>query len=283
MSDSGGVKYVSAAYSQWTSPEGTLGTIVREAHARAAELEERRAELEQTAANVGVGPSLADALRRETVGLIAEVKRKSPSRGDIAPRLDALAQATHYLEGGAVALSVLTEPAHFGGSPQDVLDVRRSVLLPILKKDFHVAPIQLIEARALGASAALLIVRALSLEALSIMMQAGEALSLELLVEVRDEAELARALDAGATIVGVNNRNLESLVIDPSTAERLIPRIPSDVVAVAESGIVSRKDIQRYAAAGADAVLVGSSLSGAVDVARATRDLTGVIRRVRGR
>jgi len=271
------------AYSQWTSPEGTLGTIVREAHARAAELEGRHAELEQIAANATVGPSFADALRREAVGLIAEVKRRSPSRGDIAPRLDALAQATEYLRGGAVALSVLTEPAHFGGSPQDVLDVRRSVPLPILKKDFHVAPIQLLEARALGASAALLIVRALSPEVLPAMMQAGGELGLDLLVEVRDEAELARALDAGATIIGVNNRNLESLVIDPSTAERLIPQIPSGVIAVAESGIVSRPDVERYAAVGADAVLVGSSLSGAVDVAQATRALTGVTRRERGR
>lgn len=271
------------AYPKWTSPEGTLGTIVREAHARAAELKVQRAELELLAAGVPAGPSLAHALRRETVGLIAEVKRRSPSRGDIAPRLDAVAQAVDYAQGGAAALSVLTEPTHFGGSIQDLVDVRRGVSLPVLKKDFHVAPIQLVEARARGASAALLIARALSPEALPAMMRAGEELGLELLVEVRDEAELARAIDVGATIIGVNNRDLESLVIDPSTAERLIPRIPSGVVAVAESGIVSRQDVERYAATGADAVLVGSVLSGSIDAAEATRRLSDVLRRTRGR
>ena len=182
------------------------------------------------------------------------------------------------MAGGAAGVSVLTEPKHFAGSPEDLVDVRRRVALPILKKDFHVAAIQLLEARALGASAALLIARALAPDALAELMLAGRELGLELLVEVRDEAELERALLAGATMIGVNNRDLETLRIDQSTASRIIPLIPKHVVAIAESGVKSRADVDRYAAVGADAVLVGSSLSSAPDPASATRALTGVAR-----
>ena len=150
--------------------------------------------------------------------------------------------------------------------------------IPALKKDFHVRPIQLVEARALGASAALLIARALSPDRLREMMERGRELALELLVEVRDEGELERALESGATMIGVNNRNLETLEIDPATAERIIPRVPRWVVAVAESGIRTRADVARYAACGADAVLVGSSISAAVDPVAATHALSGVPR-----
>ena len=178
-------------------------------------------------------------------------------------------------------MSILTEPAHFGGSTDDLIAVRRAIGLPVLKKDFHVAPVQLLEARALGASAALLIVRAVSPETLRELMATGRALGLELLVEVRDEAELELALGEGADMVGVNNRDLETLHIDAATSDRLIPLIPADVVAIAESGVSTRADVERYAAVGADAVLVGSSLSAAADPVEATRSMADVVRRSR--
>ena len=270
------------AFLRWTPPGGTLGTICREAEARASLLEQRAAELERLASVTPVAPSLEAALRGADVRVIAEVKRRSPSKGTIAPALDALAQAQAYVAGGAAAISVLTEPAHFGGSTADLRAVLGSVAVPALKKDFHVRPIQLVEARALGASAALLIARALSPDLLREMSATARDLALEVLVEVRDEAELERALEAGATMIGVNNRDLETLVIDPGTAERLVPRIPSELVAIAESGVSTRADIERYAACGADAVLVGSSISAAADPIQATRALAGVPRRARG-
>jgi indole-3-glycerol phosphate synthase len=266
------------AFLRWTPPGGVLGTICGESEARAARLSSRSAELERLAAAAPAAPSLAAALRRADVALIAEVKRRSPSKGSIAPDLDAVTQARAYVAGGAAAISVLTEPAHFSGSLEDLEAVRAALPVPALKKDFHVRPIQLVEARAAGASAALLIARALDRERLRQMMEAGRELGLELLVEIRDEAELDRALEVGATMIGVNNRDLESLVIDPSTAERLVPRIPSGMVAIAESGVKSRADVERYAQCGADAVLVGSSISAAADPAAATRSLAAVPR-----
>lgn len=270
------------AFLRWTPPGGTLGTICHEAEARASLLEQRVAELDRLATISPRAPSLEAALRGADVRLIAEVKRRSPSKGAIAPALDAPSQARSYVAGGAAAISVLTEPAHFGGTSSDLRDVRASVAVPALKKDFHVRPIQLVEARALGASAALLIARALSPDLLREMMETARRLELEVLLEVRDEAELERALEGGATMIGVNNRDLESLVIDPTTAERLIPRIPSGLLAIAESGVSTRADVERYAACGADAVLVGSSISAAADPTQATRALAGVPRRSRG-
>ena len=269
------------AFLRWTPPGGTLGTICGEAEARAATLAQHASELGRAAASAPDGPSFRQALESGPVALIAEVKRRSPSKGEIAPTLSAATQATSYAAGGAAAISVLTEPKHFGGSNDDLVAVRAAVAVPALKKDFHVRPIQLVEARALGASAALLIARALSPERLREMMAAGRDLGLELLVEVRDERELADALDSGASIIGVNNRNLETLVIDHSTAERLVPTIPRWALAIAESGIRTREDVMRYAACGADAILVGSSVSAAHDAAAAASALTGVTRRMR--
>lgn len=245
-------------------------------------MEQRLSDLQRDAARVPTGPSLESALRTASVGLVAEVKRRSPSKGSIAPTLDAATQARAYVGGGAAAISVLTEPAHFGGTTSDLLGVRSAVQVPVLKKDFHVRPIQLVEARALGASAALLIARALAPDRLREMIDVARRLELEVLVEVRDEAELDRALECGATMIGVNNRDLETLVIDATTAERLVPRIPANLIAVAESGVATRADVERYAACGADAVLVGSSISGAADPVQATRALAGVPRRARG-
>lgn len=270
------------AFLRWTPPGGILGTICHEAEARAEVMARRADELERAAASAAAAPSLEAALRAGPVRLIAEVKRRSPSKGEIAPSLDSASQARAYAAGGAAAISVLTEAAHFGGSTSDLLAVRAAVPLPVLKKDFHVRPIQLVEARVLGASAALLIARALAPDRLREMTDVARRLGLELLVEVRDEAELDRALECGATMIGVNNRDLETLVIDTTTAERLVPRIPADLVAVAESGVATRADVERYAACGADAVLVGSSISAAADPTRATRTLAGVPRRARG-
>ena len=227
-------------------------------------------------------PSLAAALRSGSVGVLAEVKRRSPSKGTIAPALDPVAQAAAYRDGGARGVSILTEPAHFGGSVDDLAAVRAQVELPVLKKDFHVDVIQLVEARVLGASAALLIARALQPGRLISLVDEGRALGLEILVEVRDEDELETAIRSKATMIGVNNRNLETLVIDPTTCERIIPLIPPEIVAIAESGVQSRTDVERYAGVGADAVLVGSVLSASQDPRQATRDLTGVQRRARG-
>ncbi len=262
----------------WTPPAGTLGGIVNEAHQRAERLRQDRDALERAAAAVGAIPSFESALRRPVVSVIAEVKRRSPSKGWIKSDMSAAAQARTYEAGGAAAISVLTEPEHFGGSNEDLTKVRGAVHLPILKKDFHVDPVQLVEAKALGASAALLIVRALAPERLSKLAAAGVELGLELLFEVRDRAELDRALEAGARIIGVNNRNLETLVIDPTTAERLIAEIPGDRIAIGESGVSSRADVERLARSGADAVLVGSAVSAAQDPAAAVRELSNVQR-----
>jgi indole-3-glycerol phosphate synthase len=222
--------------------------------------------------------SLAAALRRADVAIIAEVKRRSPSKGWINPGISAVEQASSYEHGGAAAISILTEPVHFGGSIGDLTAVLQAVSLPVLKKDFHVDPIQLLEARALGASAALLIARALSPDALVEMTDAARELGLEVVIEIRDELELERAMAVGAEIIGINNRNLETLVIDHGTSERLLSLIPASIVAVAESGVSEREDVVRVAKCGANAVLVGSSISAASDPVAAVHHLTGVIR-----
>jgi len=267
----------------WTPPQGTLGGIVAEAFERAVALRGREAELRRLASRAAAPPSFVAALRGPAVGVIAEVKRRSPSKGWINPGLTAADQALAYQRGGAAAVSVLTEPVHFGGSVGDLEAVRRSVAIPVLKKDFHVEPIQLVEAKVIGASAALLIARALSPNALVRMADAARSLALEVLIEVRDEDELTRALDVGASLVGINNRNLESLEIEEGTAERLLARVPASVVAISESGVAARADVERVALAGADAVLVGSAISAAADPAAAVGGLAGVPRVSRAR
>lgn len=262
----------------WSPPSGTLGGLVAAAHERAERLAASRAELSAAARAAASAPSLRQALRRDTVAVLAEVKRRSPSKGWINPDLGAADQAAAYEQGGAAGISVLTEPDHFGGSAADIRAVRARCALPVLQKDFHVAPLQLAEARANGASAALLIVRALAPDELKRMMDAASELDLETLVEVRDTEELELALSLGASLVGINNRNLETLVIDGSNATNLLPGIPSSVVAVAESGVVSAADVESAARAGADAVLVGSSISAAADPTAAVRALSRVPR-----
>jgi indole-3-glycerol phosphate synthase len=266
------------AFPAWAPPGGTLGQIVAEARKRADDLMRRRPVLEARAARQEQRASLVDALRRLEVGVIAEVKRRSPSRGEINSALSAGGQAAAYGAGGAAAISVLTEPRHFGGSGDDLVAARDAVQLPLLKKDFHVDGVQLLEAKALGASGALLIARALEPRQLTALVAEACAIGLDPLVEVRTEAELEVALSSGAPIVGVNARTLETLALDLAVFDRLLPLIPSDRVAVAESGVRSAADVRRAAECGADAVLVGSMLSQAPDPSLAVRALTGVSR-----
>ncbi|HEX3867000.1 MAG TPA: indole-3-glycerol phosphate synthase TrpC, partial [Gemmatimonadaceae bacterium] len=218
------------ASTTWIPPVGALGDIVAEARDRAAALRSREGELAARAAESPERRSLLGALLGPRVGVIAEIKRRSPSKGWINPAISAADQALSYESGGAAAISVLTEPAHFSGSVSDLTSVLGAVRVPVLKKDFHVEPIQLLEAKAVGASAALLIVRALSPLVLPRMIDAARELELEVLVEVRDAPELERALDAGATMVGVNNRDLETLVIDYRTCERMLSAVPASIV-----------------------------------------------------
>ncbi len=227
-------------------------------------------------------PSLIAALRRDTVSVIAEIKRRSPSKGAINAGLDSAGQARSYEAGGAAAISVLTEPESFGGDNDDLIAAAQASGLPILKKDFHVSEVQLLEARRIGASAALIIVRAIEPSRLSSLADAARELSLELLFEVRTEREIDRALSAGAVMIGVNNRNLETLEMEPGTALRLIPMIPLECIAIAESGYATRAEVTEAARAGADAVLVGSSLSAAGNPADAVKAITGVSRIRRG-
>jgi indole-3-glycerol phosphate synthase len=268
---------------RWTPPSGTLGELVAAAQVRATRLKTRQYELEAAGGRSPVPPSFASALRRDTVAVIAEVKRRSPSQGDINPTLDAADQSAAYAAGGAAAVSVLTEPERFGGTLEDLAAVRTRVALPVLRKDFLVDSLQLVESRAWGASAALVILRAVDPGLFVELLAAGRAVGLDLLVEVHTEAEAERALAGGAAVIGVNNRNLETLEVDPTLAVRIIPQLPRDVVAIAESGIGCAADVEAAAAAGADAVLVGTALSSATDVPTAVRALCGVARRAVGR
>ena len=266
----------------WKEPGGTLGILVREARERAARLGERRAELEAAAARAPSRPSLAAALAVGDLALVAEIKRRSPSKGTLNAALSLTERAVAYAGAGAAALSILTQGSHFGGSLDDLAEAATAVTVPLLRKDFLVGPLQLLEARAAGASAVLLIARALSPEELPALAGAARDAGLETLVEVRDEWELERAVACDATVIGVNNRNLETLEIDPVVSERLLPMVPGDRPAVYESGVRDRADVEHAAACGADAVLVGSTLSVAADPAAAVRELTGVARRGRG-
>lgn len=255
--------------------------LVRLAEVRVEDLVARTAELERLAADQHSARSFAAALAGPTVGVIAEVKRRSPSRGDLDPGLVASQRAAAYARGGAAAISVLTEPSSFGGSPADLSDVASTVALPVLRKDFIVHEVQILESRALGASAVLLIARALAPDALTRLIEAARAQGLETLVEVRTREELARALDSGAEVIGINARDLETLVVDESVPLELIAHVPGNLVAVAESGISDRAGVEAAARAGANAVLVGSVLSTAQDPEQAVRGLAGVARSTR--
>jgi len=208
------------------------------------------------------------------VRVVAEVKRASPSAGAIRAGLDAVAQAKAYAAAGAAAISVLTDGPGFGGSLADLAAVRDAVGVPLLRKDFVVDRYQLLEARAHGADAALLIVAALGAPALASLLAACGELGLAALVEVHDEAELEAALGTGARIVGVNNRNLRTFAVDLAVSERLLPRLPAGVRGVAESGVRSADDARRLRRAGAVNLLVGEALVRAADPGALLREMT---------
>lgn len=200
------------------------------------------------------------AFRADGVSVIAEVKRCSPSKGELAMIKDPAGLAADYAAGGAAAISVLTEKRRFGGTLDDLRSVRATVGVPVLRKDFITTSYQLWEARAAGADMALLIVAALDQSALESLIERAVSIGLTPLVEVHDEEEVDRALDAGALLIGVNARNLKTLEVDRGTFERIAPRIPDTVVRVAESGVRGPHDVIEYAKSGANVVLVGETL-----------------------
>ncbi len=217
-------------------------------------------ELKARVAKMAAARPVLPVLRGEDIAVIAEVKRKSPSKGDLANISDPAALAAEYEAGGAHVISVLTEQRRFGGSLADLAAVRAAVDIPVLRKDFIVSSYQLWEARAYGADLVLLIVAALAQDALECLHERALSIGLSVLVEVHDEAEVERAVAAGARIIGVNARDLRTLEVHRSQFAQVAPHIPSHIAKVAESGVRGPEDLLQYAKAGADAVLVGESL-----------------------
>jgi indole-3-glycerol phosphate synthase len=211
--------------------------------------------------------------RGDGIAIIAEVKRSSPSKGALADIADPAALASEYELGGAAAISVLTEKRRFGGSLEDLREVRGRVDVPVLRKDFILSSYQLWEARAAGADMVLLMVAALEQEALVSLIERAHSIGLCPLVEVHDEEETRRAVDAGAQLIGVNNRDLKTLDVDRSTFARVAPVIPTNLVRVAESGVRGPHDVIEFARAGADVVLVGETLVTGRDPRASVADL----------
>ena len=236
--------------------------------------------LAEVEADALAAPPALDALSAlspsDRVKIIAEVKRASPSRGPLAEIRDPAGLALSYQTGGAAAISVLTEGRRFGGSLDDLEQVRAAVEIPVLRKDFIVTSYQLVEARAAGADLALLIVAALDDDSLRRLHQQARELGMTVLVEVHDEPETERAVELGAELVGINARDLKTLAVDEDTFARLAPMVPADRVLVAESGISSPVDVKRYVAEGARAVLVGEALVKDGDPEGAVRAMTGI-------
>jgi len=263
----------------------TLSTILARTRQTIELLVPRGTELERAAEQAPRPPLWASAFAGPDVAVIAEVKRRSPSRGAIAEGLVPARHAAAYRRGGARAISVLTESAHFGGSLEDLAEVRRAVDLPVLRKDFILDPIQIFESRVAGASAVLLIARALSATVLRDLARLAHDVGLGVLIEVHRVAELDSALRAEPDSLGVNSRDLETFRIDFGAVETLLKKIPANMIAVAESGIHGRTDVERAASWGADAILVGTAVAGASDPGEAVRQLTGCPKRtaVRGR
>jgi indole-3-glycerol phosphate synthase len=241
---------------------------IREAQeplARLAQRAERR--------EVRSGSFKAALARRDRVNVIAECKRRSPSRGVLRRDYDARSIAVSYAAGGAAAISVLTEPTFFDGSLADLEAVAGDVAVPVLRKDFVVSSYQILEARAAGASAVLLIVAALTGQHLRSLAGEARNAGLDALVEVHNADELQRAVDAGAEIVGVNNRNLRTLDVDVAASEELIARMPADAVAVSESGLKSADDLMRLRVLGYSAFLIGERFMTEADPGAALRGL----------
>jgi indole-3-glycerol phosphate synthase len=240
----------------------TLDEIIADVRER-VEVRQQRVPLEELRDRAAAATPVRDAysvLRRAGVGVIAEIKRASPSAGPLAEIPDPAALAGEYAAGGARCISVLTEPHWFGGSLDDLATVRATVEVPVLCKDFVVSSYQVHEARAYGADLVLLIVAALEQKVLIGLRERIESLGMTALIEVHDEDEADRALEAGARVIGVNARNLRTMEVDRSVFERVAPGLPNNVIKIAESGVRGPHDLIRYASAGADAVLVGEGL-----------------------
>jgi indole-3-glycerol phosphate synthase len=243
----------------------SLDQILTTTRGRLPELQRRRANLERAAAAAPPVASFASALRRQHVAVIAEVKRRSPSAGPIREDLDPAERAERYARHGAAAISVLTDGPFFGGSLEDLRAAAARVSVPLLRKDFFLDEVQILEARAAGASAVLLIVRALAQARLVALAGFTRDVGLEALVEVHTRAEVERALEAGGAVLGVNSRDLDTFRIDTAAAWSLLATVPADRLAVAESGMGSVADVEVAARLGADAVLIGTALSAADD------------------
>ena len=258
---------------------GILAEIVEKKRGEVAALRPQANRLE---AAVGNSPVVRDFLGGitscEHVSLIAECKRRSPGAGLIRPDLEMETVSRLYEEGGAAALSVLTDALYFGGSLEDLRIARETTSLPILRKDFTLDPLQILEARVAGADAVLLIVRILDDEVLQRLIAETEALGMAALVEVHDERELKRALEVGAGIIGINNRDLATFTTDLDTTIRLLERVPEDIVVVSESGIRVPEDVDRLGGVGVDAVLVGESLLRSSDPGVAAQELARIPR-----
>jgi indole-3-glycerol phosphate synthase len=228
-------------------------------------------ELEALAVGIPARPSFIDALKgKDRLSIVAEMKRRSPSAGAIAENASAVEQAEAYARAGADAVSVLTDQRYFGGTLADLNDVTtrfsdQGLRVPCLRKDFMVHPVQIVEAAAAGASAILIIVRALTDDEISVLFEAATLAGLDALFEVHDEHQTERAVEAGAKIIGVNNRDLAVFKTDLAISERLLPLFPDDVVSISESGIRTAEDAALVRAAGADAILVGEALMRAAD------------------
>lgn len=221
-----------------------------------------------------LGAGFAEALRAPGLSVIAEIKRRSPSKGDIAPGLDVAETVRAYARGGAMAVSCLTDREFFGARDGD-FEAAGAATLPRLRKDFILHELQIDESAAMGSAAILLIARLLDDARLAALHAHASDLGLDVLVEVHDAGEIVRALAAGAAVIGVNNRDLATLSVDPQRAERLRPLIPAGVVSVAESGVRTRADVERIEAAGFDAVLIGETLATSPDPAATLRALLG--------
>lgn len=252
-----------------------LDQILASTRQRLPDLTAQEDQIVQQAMATAPPPSFIQALATSGMEVIAEVKRRSPSRGDLAPDLDPVAQAAHYTAGGAAAISVLTEPEFFAGSNADLTAVALATGAPVLRKDFVVHPAQVWQARSLGAAALLLIVAALDDAELANLIGVAADAGVEPLVEVHTAEEAERAMAAGSRIVGVNNRDLNDFSVDLGTAEKIAPIISDATVTIAESGIFTGEDSRRMAEAGYDAVLVGEALVRADDPAALVRELRG--------
>ncbi len=256
---------------------GVLGPLLTASRERLDDLRRRHrpGRLEQLAADAPAPRGFRRALAGPGLAVVAELKRSSPSAGLLRPGLDPRELAAALSRSGAAALSVLTEPVHFGGSLEDLRSVRSASTLPVLRKDFLVGPEQVLEARVAGADAVLLIVRALEPETLQSCLQAARDLGMDALVEVHNEPEMRLAARVGAELVGINNRDLDRLTVDLRVTEKLAPLAPPGAILISESGISSRSDLARLVACGADAVLVGEVLMRAPDPAARLRELLG--------